>query len=678
MNTLFKSLILMLMLLSGICVQGQERAFRSAYKKGPAADGYYHADISKNALTKNEVYEYAKANRCILRNVRIGRVMQFGQVYDAVVSFDFIPVSELKGIEVPYSSLSERELAILDKILVAISESDDADRISFNAGGYKVYETDELVRAGRACGYYFYRRYQESLSVENCYYISHEALRGQLLKTYYPSGSFQGVTGDAFIYNSTAANTNGVFEKVPSLEWTGSLSDGLLQGTGFGFCVDGTTVTATKGEFRSGKPVGQCGFYHFSLADLVASKKTPVATSVMIHPFSDQRARCVFDVGRGDPRTAYIDEDYGMTITDINKYLEVLSVGNVTTRVVKDYSDGLLTLRGKNNMLNSEVEFFVDKEGNMAGFASSTQAEIDAVLNEAINQYDNYLSKVLNPQDAVRPGKALSVFKYNLSSFPHHDLSNITSSKFYRKGVENYSKRNPGKYEKALLALNVERLLYYNTCLEIDRQAARKRILETAQTASTKSNPVMYGLFYRVPRLSDFGEDEDSYTRKRDLSNRYISEIEKSPLCPASFNAIAKNVKSSYDEIISWWADLYDTASRTFGKRVAGAREAAYKQYAKEMCSKCLIDGEKSTFPKGYSPSYSFLFFTFPAESKEAGELHLKNGESCTWKFIYDEYETCLELKGTYSDKFYGKTESECVEKMVDYILKECNRRWGD
>ena len=679
MKTLLKSLLVMLMLVSGICLQGQEKAFRSAYKKGPDANGYYHADISKNALTKNEVYGYAKVNRCILKNVQTGRVMQFGQAYNAVVSFDFIPVTELKGIEVPYSSLSERELAILDQLISAISASEDDDYISFNTGGYQVYETDELVRAGRACGYCFYRRSQENLTVENCYYISRDRLRRLMAQTYYPSASFNGVTGDAMIYNSTAYNSDGVFEMIRSLEWSGPVSNGLLQGEGLAFRLDGTAVTAATGEFRDGKPMGKCGFLHFKLVDLVGKKDVPVATGVTIDPFIEQRSRCVFDLGYGNTRTAYIDEGYSMKINDINNYLRVLNVSDIKTHVVKDYSGGLLTLKGKNAALKEEVEFLVDKEGKMVGFTSSSQAEIDAFLNEAITQYDKYMSKVLNPQDAVRPSRTLSSnYKYKLSSFPVTDVQNIILSEFFKPGVESYSKRNPGKFDKAVLAFYVNRLLDLNTGFEIDRKAEERKMLEVAQTASVAGKPVLLGLFYRVPRLSDFGYPEDRYTVKRDISNRYISEIEKNPACPASFGATAKAVKSSYDDIVAWWAEAYDLASRSFGKRVYADREAAWQEHKREMCEKCLIDGEKSTFPKGYVPSYSFLFFTSPAESKEAGELRLKNGESCTWYFKYYDYETALELKGTYSQTFYGKTEKECVEKMVEYIVKECNRKCGN
>jgi hypothetical protein len=96
------------------------------------------------------------------------------------------------------------------------------------------------------------------------------------------------------------------------------------------------------------------------------------------------------------------------------------------------------------------------------------------------------------------------------------------------------------------------------------------------------------------------------------------------------------------------------------------------------MCENCKIDGRRTTFPKGYVEGYTFLFISTPAESETNGILSLKNGEEVTWKYVYDDPMIIIDYMGKYSGRIRGRSKKEVVAKLVDEIITECNKRWGD
>jgi hypothetical protein len=123
---------------------------------------------------------------------------------------------------------------------------------------------------------------------------------------------------------------------------------------------------------------------------------------------------------------------------------------------------------------------------------------------------------------------------------------------------------------------------------------------------------------------------------------------------------------------------LYRKQSQLFdciNKSIAFVNEqntAAVKKYRRQMCEACKVDGSRSSFPKGYVEAYRGIFFSTPAESETEGELYLKNGENCSWKYVFEPSGTIIVVRGRYPGTFSS------VEEMVTDILKRCTEAWGE
>ena len=97
------------------------------------------------------------------------------------------------------------------------------------------------------------------------------------------------------------------------------------------------------------------------------------------------------------------------------------------------------------------------------------------------------------------------------------------------------------------------------------------------------------------------------------------------------------------------------------------------KQYYDEMCENCKIDGEKTTFPKGFVEAYTGLFWRkVPAQSEESGRLVLKNGLSTKWKYIYENSKTYIEAEGGVI--LFERYDN--VDEMVKDIIDKCRSQY--
>lgn len=96
------------------------------------------------------------------------------------------------------------------------------------------------------------------------------------------------------------------------------------------------------------------------------------------------------------------------------------------------------------------------------------------------------------------------------------------------------------------------------------------------------------------------------------------------------------------------------------------------ERYEEWLCDGCKIDGEKTSFPKGYVEGFRSLFLTYPAESKEKGKIVLKNGCSIEWKWVYDTH-PYIKAKGSL---WYGSREFDSVEIMIDTIIQNCKEKY--
>ena len=101
--------------------------------------------------------------------------------------------------------------------------------------------------------------------------------------------------------------------------------------------------------------------------------------------------------------------------------------------------------------------------------------------------------------------------------------------------------------------------------------------------------------------------------------------------------------------------------------------EASTRKYNAEMCESCKIDGDKTTFPQGYSEGYDGIIIHTPATSKEDGKIVLKNGNSTKWWYVYRDNGDVDYVK---IDGFWGTRRFDNVPEMVEYILKSCKEQY--
>lgn len=102
-------------------------------------------------------------------------------------------------------------------------------------------------------------------------------------------------------------------------------------------------------------------------------------------------------------------------------------------------------------------------------------------------------------------------------------------------------------------------------------------------------------------------------------------------------------------------------------------QERSFEEYKTQMCNNCKIDGKKTTFPKGYSEAWSFLFLDYPAHSEEDGKIILVNGQTINWRYVYDDNYKEIEAEG--DDLFYRK-EFSSVDEMINTIIEECKNKY--
>lgn len=673
-----KKVCILFLCLLCVPVFGQEKAFKAAMKKGKNAAGYYHADLSKTAYSQEHLTQFAKTNGFLLKNLNEQEVVQFGTCYTAVVSVDFIPISELSSGQTAsngYSSMDPKLRDLVQVLNASFNSQGGGDIVKYGQEiglGKDRYEKEDLKRAGSICGYELYKVVTGGGGLfgpvpENFYFLSRESLENRLFKMLnggktvpFSSG------GNALMYSSSEKR----FQGIDILKWTGTTVNGKLGGTGIGYSLDegDMTLRVVTGRFADGLPVGECKFYVFSVHDLVEGAPTPVIVNV--YPSLNGLARC--DIKQGNVSySAFVNDRYENVIADCNRFSAELlynsnasSSAKLDTRIVNDFGNGTAVLAC--NVDGIEIEYFLDKSGHATGLTARGQSSIDAFLDSVASHYDNYMGKVLNPTDVIHPVTSLkNRFNYDLNQFPLNGYTLVSSSAFLKPAVASYRSR---KSTKPDLAYNTYMLLRATSELEEkEKQRMEDYVINSAKnTGLTKWVSLFKTTNTTVQDITSVSRYETVLLRVRPN----LDAIGSSPLKPSNFSSTRAAVEKEFDRTGEWWKGVYKRANNILAERHSNAAIAREK-YRQSMCENCLVDGSKSTFPKGYIEKYEGIFTSRPAQSETDGELVLKNGETCTWKFIYHDSGTEIEVGGTYPGTY------ESVEEMIETILNRCNDRWG-
>ena len=692
MNTTQRA-ILVIPLLMALCFSaaGQKQEFQAAIQKGRAENGYYHAVFSAGDYVRSDIYTFARENKYIVKRIQEKYVLQYGSRYKAVTALDFISIEDepiIKNLKP-----SADQMAQVNDLMNFFEGQGGAETVQYRQAigfGAKPISSKVVCAAAAVCGYYLYDHNVPptffSSSQETYSFLSERGVADRV-STLLQEGSRRpySAEGSAFMYHEADYLRAVRLLDRGDVRWTGNLENGRLDGAGSGYWItpENQSVHCFVGRFENGKPMGTCRFYDLSTRD-VYDKKWPKATVVEIDPVRDGMAKCVFTRPNDSVITAFLNSDYSTAIANID-YIpgefwdsNAFAINMPRTNVVKGFENGYATLSWLDERLGFPIEFTVDRKGQPKGITAKTQSNFNALLNELVSHYDKYLSKVINPTDILKPEAALkSRLSYSIENFPYEKYRFLTSSGESKTILEEYKRSNARNASKVDLAINAYKLLNTMHGLEkLDRQERRQWVNRIAATANTKRE----GLFStRYLQFSDH-VPENLYHHDRQSALENLEAIRKSPNKPANLDATTQVVKKACDETINWWAGVYASAKRDYDARLRSDiadRDQRERDYKWEMCEKCLIDGKKTTFPEGYLEGLQFLFLSTPATSKESGTIVLQNGEECTWDFIYYEYSKGIKLKGDYSGDFDGRTFDEAIEKMVEYIQKECKKKWG-
>lgn len=672
MNKICK-LFLTWAVLCAICapVCAQDKAFKKALKNGKVENGYYRADLSKQAYTREHLSKYALENGYIIKNMKEGKVLQFGNYYTAVVSLDFLPVNEhaannnaiadISSSQSGNSHLDETTRFLMQMIIEAsVQQNSDIitvkPRITQNTNT-EIYNLDNFMKAGLACGmycFYFQKYFNDVWSIweePTAKFISFEDMEKRLIKQLYSSvASFTSV-GEGSVY------LQGAFQR-KEMRWTGNCTNGLLNGKGMGYFRTDGKIDCFVGTFSNGKPVGDCKYYTFEVADLANNKPLNPHTTTNIHSFSDGMARCEVTFYKKDRatdfKTSYIDPSYTIKIDNVERIKFADNGWN--NIVVKDFENGYLTLNRKVDD-NFDLEFLVDKRGKYYRLTDKGYATLNALVDKMETQYNNCISKVFNPTDVLTPSAKLEKrFGYQLNLFPSGNYHKIP-----KLAKDDYTAKYPGKASLAEYHYNVHQLLSnISGAFEIDKgQEEGQWIRDWFHDPWGYNNPA---------------NSSRRYFYKKQKADDIINKINQTTHKPGDFNQIVSVINKEYDEYLAWWNQICSRAQARYDAIMEQKRREK-EAFEQQMCDNCKIDGSQTKFPEGYYEGYSSWFFGGrPAESENDGEIVFANGARCKWKYVYRGEKSTeldyIDVSGSYLGRYKSMSE------MMKDLEKQCRNRW--
>ena len=106
-------------------------------------------------------------------------------------------------------------------------------------------------------------------------------------------------------------------------------------------------------------------------------------------------------------------------------------------------------------------------------------------------------------------------------------------------------------------------------------------------------------------------------------------------------------------------------------QEVRSNRAAQRRERRRVQCENCMIDGSRTTFPKGWQEAYIGLFTDEPAQSEKNGYITFKNGYQITWKYVEDNGR--IKIRNQTTNKLYNR-----VDDMIDDLIAYCKRMFCD
>lgn len=687
--------IIVLALICGIIIPSfaQKGTFNKAMKQGKKANGYYHAVFTHTAYSKKRLAKFAGRQGYYLTNMTEEKVLQFGDCSSAVVSLDFLSIDEIKtrykdaidaamkktGIKYPDVNIERKILAGAVNSEGEIVTIQDYNTFELTKENIEK-DWNKHVCAGLDCGFFCIDFISGN---PNTYrYVSFETVNSRLAKQFNLK-NIASSSGSGYVN----MNKNG-FENVNDIIWSGNCVDGKINDYGIGYTMsngkiiensvfrfpnpekyytmEGTIINCFVGSYKNGKPTGECKYYSFNIKDLLEDKAFGSPTTIKIYPFNEGLARCDMS-----GNINYIDHNYVVKLSGVNK-IKYLKYSN-SNNVVKDFENGLLTLNSKIDK-DKLIEFYVNKKGEFVSLTKNGQALVDSIIDETVIQYNNYISKVFNLKDILKPSGTLKKhFNYDLNSFPSTAYWNITNESICEEAVANYKKRKANNYDKSDYAAKVVHLMSELVYFENFDKTQYEKDFEKHTSEILNANRSFYSWFGKISPSYNSTFTPKQFEYRKETITDILKEIGKKKQKPSNFQQIEYTVNKYCNEYATWWASIYAKADRQVDNLIA-EMERDSKRRRQEMCSKCKIDGKKTVSPEGYYEGYESWFTYKPAESETEGEIVFVNGQTCKWKYIYkgpNSYEiNYIEVEGTFSGKY--KTHHE----MMIGLTQQCTNRW--
>ena len=297
------------------------------------------------------------------------------------------------------------------------------------------------------------------------------------------------------------------------------------------------------------------------------------------------------------------------------------------------------------------------KYENLARAETNAANDFDAI-NLVVQRYPDldFITKDKRLQIYHNDAAAVeAAYKTAYSAAQNRKTTNIGSLRNLNDFIDNYGKRGP--YDPENMVPKAKKAVdFQDVCYGINmRVASVYHGEEYAFTALLLNKPYYFdrkeaqrdtATMGRAIRAAHRGMNED-----RDVFTLFYED----------------NIDALYRK----QSQLFDSINKSI-EFVNEQNTAAVKKHRRQMCEACKVDGSRSTFPKGYVEAYRGIFFSSPAESETEGELSLKNGESCYWKYVFEPTGTIIVVRGRYPGTFSS------VEEMVTTILQKCNEYWGE
>lgn len=259
-------------------------------------------------------------------------------------------------------------------------------------------------------------------------YIIENMLNGASINNMSSQGSMFYFTGDS----------NNMFTEKRNVNWSGTLSNGRINGSGMGYFVEGTTYYAFKGQYQDGLPIGNVLFLNYN----PSKSKNIYFSSQILNEYSN----------------SFGNISDGMLWVKVGNQYGFVDTSGKT--VVKPIYDNVKPFSGGSAVVtNGNVRIKIDKAGKVLGLDAGQKFSYDDLANMAKNRPE--LSKDIDKllDDALSKETSFEAIAVIEKKFPEKYILTFNHHKyiFYKKDsekIEEYFQQMKQSIAKGAKGLN--------------------------------------------------------------------------------------------------------------------------------------------------------------------------------------------------------------------------------